>query len=446
MEIAMKPLLTAVFSARLSRLWLAPLVLLLGLQQAIATVAIEHWTTSNGARVYFVAAPSLPMLDVQVDFAAGSMFDPPGKAGLAALTRGILDLGTQQRDETAISEQLADIGAALGGGADTDRASVSLRTLTDADKLPAALNILRDVLQQPRFDAAILEREKTRTIAGLKEAMTRPDSIAGKAFWEAMYPDHPYGRQATPESVASLNRTDLLEFHRRLYTAGNASISLVGQLNRQQAEKIAEGLSSALPAGAPPSLPAAPVAAPATTKALPHPASQAHISLGLPAIERGHPDFFPLMVGNYTLGGGGFVSRLVKEVRDKRGFAYSVYSYFAPLRHAGPFQIGLQTQRNQAGEAIKVVRQVLDDFIANGPSPDELTAAKANLSGSFPLRLDSNAKLLANIAVIGFYGLPLDYLDHYQAKVEAVTVDEIKQAFSRHVRTDKLMTVTVAAD
>ena len=446
MEIAMKPLLTAVFSARLSRLWLAPLVLLLGLQQAIATVAIEHWTTSNGARVYFVAAPSLPMLDVQVDFAAGSMFDPPGKAGLAALTRGILDLGTQQRDETAISEQLADIGAALGGGADTDRASVSLRTLTDADKLPAALNILRDVLQQPRFDAAILEREKTRTIAGLKEAMTRPDSIAGKAFWEAMYPDHPYGRQATPESVANLNRTDLLEFHRRLYTAGNASISLVGQLNRQQAEKIAEDLSTALPAGTPPSLPAAPVAAPATTKALPHPASQAHISLGLPAIERGHPDFFPLMVGNYTLGGGGFVSRLVKEVRDKRGFAYSVYSYFAPLRHAGPFQIGLQTQRNQAGEAIKVVRQVLDDFIANGPSPDELTAAKANLSGSFPLRLDSNAKLLANIAVIGFYGLPLDYLDHYQAKVEAVTVDEIKQAFSRHVRTDKLMTVTVAAD
>ena len=446
MEIAMKPLLTAVFSARLSRLWLAPLILLLGLQQAIATVAIEHWTTSNGARVYFVAAPSLPMLDVQVDFAAGSMFDPPGKAGLAALTRGILDLGTQQRDETAISEQLADIGAALGGGADTDRASVSLRTLTDADKLPAALNILRDVLQQPRFDAAILEREKTRTIAGLKEAMTRPDSIAGKAFWEAMYPDHPYGRQATPESVASLNRTDLLEFHRRLYTADNASISLVGQLNRQQAEKIAEDLSTALPAGTPPSLPAAPVAAPATTKALPHPASQAHISLGLPAIERGHPDFFPLMVGNYTLGGGGFVSRLVKEVRDKRGFAYSVYSYFAPLRHAGPFQIGLQTQRNQAGEAIKVVRQVLDEFIANGPSLDELTAAKANLSGSFPLRLDSNAKLLANIAVIGFYGLPLDYLDHYQAKVEAVTVDEIKQAFSRHVRTDKLMTVTVAAD
>lgn len=446
MEIAMKPLLTAVFSARLSRLWLAPLVLLLGLQQAIATVAIEHWTTSNGARVYFVAAPSLPMLDVQVDFAAGSMFDPPGKAGLAALTRGILDLGTQQRDETAISEQLADIGAALGGGADTDRASVSLRTLTDADKLPAALNILRDVLQQPRFDAAILEREKTRTIAGLKEAMTRPDSIAGKAFWEAMYPDHPYGRQATPESVANLNRTDLLEFHRRLYTAGNASISLVGQLNRQQAEKIAEDLSTALPAGTPPSLPAAPVAAPATTKALPHPASQAHISLGLPAIERGHPDFFPLMVGNYTLGGGGFVSRLVKEVRDKRGFAYSVYSYFAPLRHAGPFQIGLQTQRNQAGEAIKVVRQVLDDFIANGPSPDELTAAKANLSGSFPLRLDSNAKLLANIAVIGFYGLPLDYLDHYQAKVEAVTVDEVKRAFSRHVRTDKLITVTVATD
>lgn len=446
MEIAMKRLLTAAFTARFDRLWLAPLLLLIGLQQAIAAVAIEHWTTRNGARVYFVAAPSLPMLDVQIDFAAGSMFDPPGKAGLAALTRGILDLGTQQRDETAISEQLADIGAALGGGADTDRASVSLRTLTHDNKLPAALTILRDVLQQPRFDAAILEREKNRTIASLKEAMTRPDSIAGKAFWEALYPHHPYGRQASPESVASLKRSDLVDFHRRLYTAGNASISLVGQLNRQQAEKIAEDLSSALPSGQAPTLPAAPVVAPASTQALPHPASQAHISLGLPAIERGHPDFFPLMVGNYTLGGGGFVSRLVQEVRDKRGFAYSVYSYFAPLRHAGPFQIGLQTQRSQAGEAIKVVRQVLEDFITQGPSTDELTAAKANLSGSFPLRLDSNAKLLANIAVIGFYGLPLDYLDHYQAKVEAVTVDDVKRAFSRHVRPQNLITVTVAAD
>ncbi|WP_254431892.1 M16 family metallopeptidase [Azonexus fungiphilus] len=425
---------------------LTAIIVLAAAPLALAGVTIEQWTTANGARVNFVAAPALPMLDVQIDFAAGSMFDPEGKAGLAALTRGVLDLGAGERDETAIAEQLADLGAALGGSADTDRASVTLRTLTARDKLEPALAVLRDVLHRPHFAAAVLEREQARTVTGLKEAMTRPDSIAGKAFWEALYPGHPYGRQATPESVAALTRADLVDFHQRLYTAGNASISLVGQLTRAQAERIAEQLSSALPAGTPPALPAAPAPARAATQAIAHPASQAHIYLGLPAIERGHPDFYPLLVGNYTLGGGGFVSRLVQEVRDKRGFAYSVYSYFAPMRQAGPFQIGLQTQRKQAREAIKVVRQVLGDFVARGPSAEELAAAKANLSGSFPLRLDSNAKLLANVAVIGFYGLPADYLDHYQANIEAVTVDDVKAAFSRHVRPADLVTVTVAAD
>ena len=136
----------------------------------------------------------------------------------------------------------------------------------------------------------------------------------------------------------------------------------------------------------------------------------------------------------------------MKEVRDKRGYAYSVYSYFAPLRQAGPFQIGLQTKRSQAGEAIKVVREVLADFLKNGPDDDELAAAKANLTGSFPLRLDSNKKLLDNAAAIGFYGLPLDYLDQYQARVQAVTARDIRQAFARHVRQENLVTVTVAAD
>jgi len=433
MKPAMKQLLTAALA-------------LIVTAAAQAGVTIEQWTTSNGTRVNFVAAPALPMLDVQVDFAAGSMFDPAGKSGLAALTRGVLDLGAGSRDETAIAEQLADLGAKLGGSADTDRASVTLRTLTDRDKLEPALAVLRDVLHSPHFDPAIFEREKARTIAGLKDAMTRPDSIAGKAFWEALYPGHPYGRQASPESVASLTRDDVVAFHGRLYNAGNAQISLVGQLTRRQAEAIAQQLSAALPAGTAPDLPPPPAPASPAFSAIGHPASQAHIYLGLPSIERGHPDYFPLLVGNYTLGGGGFVSRLVKEVRDKRGFAYSVYSYFAPLRQAGPFQIGLQTQRKQAREAIRVVRGVLDEFVAQGPSEEELAAAKANLSGSFPLRLDSNAKLLGNVAAIGFYGLPADYLDRYREKVEAVTVDDVKAAFARHVVPGKLVTVTVAAD
>jgi zinc protease len=276
--------------------------------------------------------------------------------------------------------------------------------------------------------------------------MTRPDSIAGKAFWAALYPNHPYGQQATPETVGTLSRDDLVAFYGRYYNAANASITLVGDISRVEAEAIAESVATGLPKGQTASLPASPVAPKGGIVQLPHPASQAHVYIGLPAIERGNPDYFPLLVGNYTLGGGGFVSRLMKEVRDQRGYAYSVYSYFGPLRQAGPFQIGLQTKRSQAQDAIKVVRDVLEGFLKDGPSEDELTAAKANLTGSFPLRLDSNRKLLENAAAIGFYGLPLDYLDRYQANVQAVTADSIKQAFARHVSVADLITVTVAAD
>ncbi|NTV69047.1 MAG: insulinase family protein [Azonexaceae bacterium] len=415
-------------------------------QAALAGVKIEHWVSPSGARVYFVESRVLPMLDVQIDFAAGSMFDPAGKSGLAALTRGALDLGAGKFDETAIAEQMADIGASLGGGADTDRASVSLRTLSATDKREPALAILKAVVHAPLFDSAIFEREKARTIASLKEAMTRPDSIAGKAFWAAMYPNHPYGRQATPESVAALNPDDLAAFHARYYTAANASITLVGDLSRADAEKIAEGIAASLPKGVAATLPDAPQLPKWSMTQLAHPASQAHVYIGLPAIERGNPDFFPLLVGNYTLGGGGFVSRLMKEVRDKRGYAYSVYSYFAPLKQTGPFQIGLQTKRSQAKDALKVTREVLSGFLKDGPSEEELAAAKANLTGSFPLRLDSNKKILENVANIGFYGLPLDYLDQYQAKVQAVTTDDIRKAFARRVRPDNIITVTVAAD
>ena len=166
----------------------------------------------------------------------------------------------------------------------------------------------------------------------------------------------------------------------------------------------------------------------------------------LPALKRGDPDFFPLVVGNYTLGGGGFVSRLMKEVRDKRGLAYSVSSYFMPLAYLGPFQLGMQTKKAQAKEALTVSRQVLAEFLANGPTDTELQAAKQNLIGSFPLRLDSNRKLLDNVALIGFYRLPLDYLDTYQANIEKVTLDEIKAAFSRRLPTAHLVTVVVAGE
>jgi zinc protease len=177
-----------------------------------------------------------------------------------------------------------------------------------------------------------------------------------------------------------------------------------------------------------------------------HPASQSHILVGAPAITRGDPDFFALTVGNYVLGGGGFVSRLTREVREKRGLAYSVYSYFSPMAQPGPFQIGLQTQKAQTNEALKVVRDNLAAYLRDGPTPAELKAAKDNLVGGFALRIDNNRKILDNIAVIGYYNLPLDYLDTWTANVARVTAADIKAAFNRKVAIDKLVTVVVGAE
>ena len=413
---------------------------------AQAAPVIQHWQTANGARVYFVESRALPIVDVQVDFAAGSAYDPQAKAGLATLTRGVLDLGAGELDENAIAGRLADLGAQLGGGADLDRASVSLRTLADETKREPALAILRSVLQAPRFAPDIIERELARRTAALKDALTRPDTLAVRAFWSALYPEHPYGRHATPESLAALTRADVQAFYATHYRAERATVTLVGDLSRAQAEAIATRLVEALPSGVPAAALPAPQGYVAGETRIAHPSAQAHVYLGLPAIQRGDPDFFPLMVGNYSLGGGGFVSRLMKEVREKRGYAYSVYSSFSPLAQPGPFQIVLQTKGAQADEALAVAREVLARFVAEGPTAAELKAAKQNLVGGFPLRLDSNRKILDNVAVIGFYGLPLDYLDRYAANVERVSAADVKAAFARHVAPERLFTVVAGGE
>ncbi|MDP2107824.1 MAG: pitrilysin family protein [Rhodocyclaceae bacterium] len=407
---------------------------------------IQHWVAPTGAKVYFVASRDLPILDVQIDFVAGGARSPAEKSGVASLTAGLLDAGAGSLDEEQISGRLVDLGARLSSGSDHDKASVNLRTLSSATEKTGALALMRAVLSAPTFPEAVLAREKTRTIESLKEADTRPDAIAGKRFVAALYPGHPYGNVATPESVAKIVRDDLVTFYQTYYTARGAVVSIIGDVSRSEAEAIAVQLTEALPAGEPvAALP--PVTLPQReTLKVAHPAAQSHIHVGLPTITRTDPDYFALLVGNYTLGGGGFVSRLMKEVREKRGYAYSVYSTFAPRVLPGPFQIGLQTKREQADDALQVVDAVLTKFLAEGPTAQELAAAKKNLIDGQALRIDSNAKLLAHLSLIGFHGLPLDYLDQFPRKVAAITRDDVRAAFRRHVKPENLVTVIVAAD
>ncbi len=415
---------------------------------AHATPKIQHWQAPSGAQVYFVENHDLPMLDVSVDFPAGSGFDQAEKSGLAGLTRSLLVLGSEGLGEDEISRGLADIGAQMGGNFDADRSGVSLRTLSSKAERDAGLKIISSILQHPLFPQGVLEREKTRLIAALKEEETKPESIAAKAFNKAVFGDHPYGMPSSGEiaSVEKLQRSDLQSFYTTHYGAKAAVVALMGDVSRAEAEAIAQNLTAQLPAGGASNV-IPPVARPAKASMLrvPHPATQSHILVGAPGVARNDPDYFTLYVGNYILGGGGFVSRLMNEVREKRGLAYSVYSYFIPMQQAGAFQIGLQTRKDQADDALKLVNKILHDFIAQGVTEKELQAAKQNIINGFPLRIDSNKKILDYLGAIGFYHLPLTYLDDFPGKVSKVTVADIRDAFKRKINSDALATVVVGA-
>lgn len=423
---------------------------------ADAALKIQSWQLDNGARVLFVENHSIPVLDVSVEFDAGARRDPAGKSGVASLANAMLARGVRsvqtadgktepEIDEAHISDGFADLAAQRGGSAGIDRAGVSLRTLSSAEQRNAGVALLARVLAQPAYPEGPFERDKARVLASIREDLTKPESIADKAIWKAMYGSHPYAHQPTVESVTPITRDDLMAFHARHYVANRAVVAMIGDLSRDEADRVARELTRRLPQGEP--LPALPDVVPqqASEQRFPHPATQSHILIGTPSLTRGDPDFFPLMVGNYVLGGGGFVSRLTREVREKRGLAYSVYSYFSPLAQPGPFQAGLQTQKESTDAALKVVRDTIAQYLKEGPTPKEIEAAKANLIGGFPLRIDNNRKILENVAMIGFYGMPLDYLDTWTDKVRRVTLADIRAAFQRKLVNAPVSTVIVGA-
>ena len=412
---------------------------------ASATPEIQQWQTSNGARVYFVAAPELPMVDVRMIFDAAGARD--GKLpGLALLTNGLLEEGAGKLNADQIADRFAAVGASFSASSHRDMSVVNLRSLTQPELLDSAVTTLATLLTQPTFPQKALERERNRLLISLQAKKQSPDALADEAFFHAVYGDHPYANDASgkEESVKRIKRQDLVAHYKRFYVGRNAIVAIVGAVDRKQAEALAETIVGKLPAGEPaPAIPTVPALKTAQLVKKEFPSTQTHIQVGQPATTRNDPDYFPLHVGNHILGGGGFTSRLTAEIREKRGLSYSTYSYFAPMRQSGPFIMGLQTRNDQADEALKLLNETLKNFIENGPTEEELKAAKQNITGGFALTLDSNAKIIDNIAAIGFYQLPLDYLDSYTTKVDAVTVEQIRDAFKRRLQPENMVTVMV---
>lgn len=424
---------------------------------ALAAIPVQHWTQASGAQVYLIESPAIAMLDVQIDFDAGSRRDPPAQVGLASMTAGMLDKGVRARDgapaldENALGEAWADLGARFGASASADRLSFSLRSLTEPDLLNQAVALAARQIAEPAFPDAIWQRERQRLQAALKESYTRPDAVIGRAYAQAVYGSHPYGYEMTAATLARISVADLQAAHAAGVVACRARISMVGAVTRPQADAIATRLLSRLPPVACASLPPLPAVAEVAALAAPleqriaFDSAQAHVFLGQPGYKRSDPDHYALLVGNYILGGGGFVSRLTAEVREKRGLVYGISSSFSPRREAGSFTIGFKTRPDQAGQALDLARQVLKEFVAQGPTEAELQAAQANLVGGFALGLDSNAKLLGNLSGIAWNDLPLNYLDTWTQHIEKVSVADIRAAFARKLQPEKMVTVILGA-
>ena len=425
----------------------------------LAGIPIQNWTLPNGATVFLVESPAIAMLDVQVDFDGGSRRDPPSKVGLANMTATQLENGVLAKDgrpaldENGLGEAWADLGAQFGASAGSDRFSFTLRTLTEPDLLAKAVALSARQIGEPAFTDAVWQRDKQKTIAGIKESDTRPSTLAQRAYAQAVYGNHPYGHQFTEAGIANINTADMRAFYAASVVVCRARISMVGAVNRAQAEQIATAMlarlpqpSNLAPCASVPALPPVAEVAPlvqAVQKNIAFDAAQAQVLMGQPGYKRNDPAFFPLLVGNYILGGGGFVSRLQNEVREKRGLTYGASSNFAPGLHAGAFTVSLQTRPDQAAQALDVARTVVKDFVANGPTEVELKAAKDNLIGGFALLIDSNRKLLGNISNIAWNGLPLDYLDTWTQQVEKVTLQDIKTAMAAKLQPDKMVTIVL---
>lgn len=412
---------------------------------ATAAPNIDHWLAEQNAPVYFVQATALPMVDIRIVFAAGSARDGE-QYGVASLTSAMQGAAAASWDTDQIAARFDDVGAQFSAGAGQDRAWLSLRSLTEPARLQQSLQTLAAILSKPSFNQNDFAREQRQTLAAIKLAEESPAAIASKAFAKTLYGKHPYAHPnlGNTATVSALTAKAVRNFYQRYYVQRNAMVVIVGDVTKSQASAIAEQLLQGLPLGNKPAdLPKVQTTPGGSHQHIEFPSSQTHIITGLVGKHRKDPDYFSLYVGNHILGGSGLVSLLGLQVREAEGLAYSIYSAETPMQRRGKFYINLQTRNQQASRARKTVRQTLATFIQKGASAEQLLAAKKNIGGGFALRTDTNSKLLRYVAMIGFYRLPLDYLQQFTQKVQSVTTESIQDAFARRIKLDQLHTITV---
>jgi zinc protease len=417
-----------------------------------AVCALQAWggtvpkrtVLSNGMVLLTSEQRALPMVSIELLIDAGTRHESAEQAGLANLTSRLLTHGTQKRNAVQISETLDFMGASLSASCGEDVATVSM-TILKKD-LTAGLDLLAEVLVQANFPSAEIDRQKQAVIASIRARQEDPGAVAGIAFGSALFPKSPYGRpvEGTEATVKLLQQKALQDFYGRNYRPNRSIISVVGDVTEKE---MAEALSKAFKSwskGAAGAKPAAPTQiGQAQAVQIKKDLTQANIVLGHNGVTRGNPDYYAIQVMNYILGGGGFSSRVMDSIRNERGLAYSVYSYFAAEKSHGSFQFVMQTKNETASEAIRIAKEEMRRMREQPVSEQELNDAKDYLIGSFPLRFDTNRKVASFLAQVEYYELGLDYPERYGDFIRKVSREDVARVAKQYLRPDDLITVVV---
>lgn len=399
----------------------------------------------NGITLLHSEKTVLPIVTVVVAIKAGSVVEPPEKAGLANLTADLLNEGTKARSSKEISDAIEFVGGSLNTSGGADYITVSLSVLKK--DIGLGFDLLSDVILNPAFSDDEIKRRKTSIKSSIIQQKEEPDVIVSKAFNEAVFGKHPYGWpvEGTEETLDRITRGDISEFYKEHYLPNNTIITVVGDIGKSELKSLLEKhFMNWRKKDSEEILPTPPVFEdkPKVIK-IQKPLTQANIILGHLGIKRDNPDYYAVSVMNYILGGGGFASRLMDNIRDNKGLAYDVHSIFSANKYAGSFQVGLQTKNESANTAIEETLKEMERIRTEQVTDKELSDAKSYLTGSFPLRIDSNRKIAAFLTSVEFYGLGLDYVDNYRKFIDAVTKDDIQRVAGKYLNTKNYVLVVV---
>jgi zinc protease len=409
-----------------------------------AASKVERVVSPGGIEAYLIREPSIPFLSLALHFKGGSAVDPAGKEGLAYMVSGLLDEGAGELDSQAFRTELEDRAVRLSFDAGRDAFTGQLKTLTR--ERARAFELLRLALSEPRFDAEPVERIRQQILAELRQRAEDPDYVVSRSWFEMAFPAHPYGRpvQGTAESLANITTDDLRQFVRDRLAKDNLVVGVAGDVTAAELGPLLDRAFGDLPAtSARVDVPEAKPAGAGETVVVRKDVPQSRVLFGQEGLARHDPDFYAAYVANHILGGGGFGSRLTEEVREKRGLAYSVYSYMYPMDHAPLWLGGLGTANAAVDESIRIVRDEIARMAAGDIDAASLADAKTYLTGSFPLRLTSNDQIASMLVSMQVDDLGIDYLERRNDYIEAVTLDDVRRASKRLYHPGQLLTVVV---